>query len=249
MDHDFDERPVAAGWVESVTSDLERSSRRAWIVAIISAVIALAEALALVFLIPLKTTVPYTILVDRQTGTVEALAPFEAQSVTPDEALTRAFLVQYVTARESFSGDSVQDDYRKVALLSDAGTRRLYASAMDANNPRSPLAYLPERSVIRTEIRSVSILARDRAMVRFTTTRIDPWAEPQPGEYWVAVISYTFSAAEMSEDDRFLNPLGFQVTRYRRDAETIAEDGIVNGVQVPQPERQTRSPEPAEQAQ
>ncbi len=27
----------------------------------------------------------------------------------------------------------------------------------------------------------------------------------------------------MSEQDRYLNPLGFQVSRYRRDAETLPE--------------------------
>ena len=38
----------------------------------------------------------------------------------------------------------------------------------------------------------------------------------------------------MSEADRYINPLGFQVTGYRRDAETLPEEGIVNGVALPQ---------------
>ncbi|MGH8473221.1 MAG: type IV secretion system protein, partial [Gammaproteobacteria bacterium] len=42
-------------------------------------------------------------------------------------------------------------------------------------------------------------------------------------QYWVSVIGYGFSSAEMSEADRLLNPLGFQVTSYRRDAETLPE--------------------------
>ncbi|MEP0189667.1 MAG: VirB8/TrbF family protein [Erythrobacter sp.] len=233
FDHDFDERPVSASWVESVTSDLQRSSRRAWIIAIIAAIIALIEAVALVFLIPLKTVEPYTILVDRQTGNVETLAPLNGQQVTPDDALTRSMLVQYVTARESFSIDSVQDDFRKVSLWSDNATQQLYAEAMGAENPQSPLVSLPERALLKTEIKSVSNLADDRAMVRFTTTRRDPGAASQSSQHWVSVISYRFSSAEMSEEDRYVNPLGFQVTRYRRDAETLPEKGIVNGVQAP----------------
>lgn len=224
MEHDFDERPVSASWFESVTSDLERSNRRAWIVAIIAAIIAFLEALALVFLVPLKTVEPYTVLVDRQTGNVETLAPLDGQQIAPDDALTRSMLVQYVTARESFSIDSLQDDFRKVSLWSDSTTQEQYAGAMDANNPQSPLGYLPERSLLRTEIKSVSNLAEDRAMVRFTTTRIDPRAAARPSQHWVAVISYRFSTAEMSEEDRYVNPLGFQVTRYRRDAETLPKD-------------------------
>jgi type IV secretion system protein VirB8 len=225
-DHDFDidDRPVAASWHESVTSDLERSNKRAWLVAIIAAVIALLEAIALVFLIPLKTVEPYTLLVDRQTGNVETLKPLGEQQVTPDEALIRSFLVQYVTARESFAINSLQDDYRKVSLWSDKDVARGYASAMDAENYSSPLATLPRGAVVRTEVKSVSQLAKDRAMVRFTTTQRDPGGLSEAPQHWVAVLTYKFSSAKMSEDDRYLNPLGFQVTSYRRDAETLAKD-------------------------
>jgi type IV secretion system protein VirB8 len=43
----------------------------------------------------------------------------------------------------------------------------------------------------------------------------------------------------MSEEDRYTNPLGFQVTSYRRDAETIPEEGIVNGIDLDQTGRPT----------
>nr|WP_298929430.1 VirB8/TrbF family protein [uncultured Erythrobacter sp.] len=224
--------PMAESWATSVTDDLERSSRRAWTVAIIAALVALLEAIALVFLLPLKTVEPYTLLVDRQTGNVEALAPLEESIVTPDAALTRSMLVQYVTSRESFLQDALQQDYRKVGLMSDNAVRQQYNRAMDASNPSSPLAFLPRRAMISTEIKSVSSLDNSRAMVRFTTARTDPGAAPQPSQHWVAVIGYRFVAAEMSEADRYLNPLGFQVTSYRRDAETLPEEGIVNGVEV-----------------
>lgn len=224
--------PVADSWATSVTDDLQRSNRRAWIVAIIAALVALLEALALVFLVPLKTVEPYTLLVDRQTGNVEALAPLDAQVVAPDTALTRSFLVQYVIARESFAADNLQEDYRKVSLWSAGDARERYIREMDASNPQSPLAYLSPGARIKTEIRSVSNLGQGRAMVRFTTTRIEPRARPQPPEYQVALIDYDFSAASMSEADRYINPLGFQVTGYRRDAETLPEENIVNGVRI-----------------
>lgn len=227
---DLTDLPVAASWATSVTDDLERSNRRAWIVAIIAALIALLEAIALVLLVPLKTAVPYTLLVDRQTGNVEALAPLDAQVVAPDAALTRSFLVQYVIARESFALPSLQDDYRKVSLWSDRSVRENYQRAIDAATPGSPLAVLPRDASIRTQVKSVSSLNEGRALVRFMTTRIDPGAAPQPPSHWAAIIGYSFSAAQVSAEDRYINPLGFQVTAYRRDAETIPEEGIVNGI-------------------
>jgi type IV secretion system protein VirB8 len=92
---------------------------------------------------------------------------------------------------------------------------------MQANNPSSPLAFMPAGGSIKTEIASVSSLGANRALVRFLTTRADPGAQSLPPERWAAIIDYTFSNAAMTESDRLLNPLGFQVTRYRRDAETL----------------------------
>lgn len=221
---ELDEMDGRDSWAHSVSDTLERSARTAWIVAAVAAIIALLEAIALVYLMPLKTVEPYTLLVDRQTGTVEALAPLDAQTVSPDAALTRSFLVQYVIARESFDADDVQDDFRKVSLWSDGSTRQQYANLMQANNPASPLSYMPRGGIIRTEIRSISSLSATRSLVRLTTTRSDTAGRPQAPAYWIAVVDYTFSGAEMSEADRLVNPLGFQVTRYRRDAENLPED-------------------------
>lgn len=214
---------VADSWSVSVTEDLERSRRVAWIVAALAGVIALLLAIALVVLLPLKTVEPYTLLVDRQTGHVEALAPLERQTITPDDALTRSFLVQYVIARESFDASSVQRDYGRVALWSTGDARERYLAQMQATNPASPLAYMPRGGSIAVEVRSVSSLAADSALIRFTTVRTDPGAQPQPPQYWAAVLNYRYSGAEMSEADRLINPLGFQVIRYRRNAETLPE--------------------------
>jgi type IV secretion system protein VirB8 len=220
---DLDDIEVADSWGRSVTEGLERSRRIAWIVASIAAAIAFLLAIALVILLPLKEVEPYTILVDRQTGNVEALSPLGAQTVTPDSALTRSFLVQYVTARESFDASVYDADYRKVGLWSAPEARQRYVALMNANNPLSPLSFLPRGGSIKTEIKSVASLDAKRSIVRFQTVRSDPGARPQAPQHWQAIISYGFSEAPMSEADRLINPLGFQVTRYRRDAETIPE--------------------------
>jgi len=79
------------------------------------------------------------------------------------------------------------------------------------------------RALVSVTINSVSSLNADTSLVRFTTTRADPGAQAQPSQHWAAVITWRYSGAEMTADDRLLNPLGFQVTRYRRDAETVPE--------------------------
>jgi type IV secretion system protein VirB8 len=139
----------AATWSDDRTAELTGSRKAAWIVAIVASVIALLEGIALVLLVPLKTVVPYTLLVDRQTGYVEAVQPLERATIAPDTALVRSFLVQYVIAREGFDYDQVNDNYRKVALWSSGDARTRYLAEMQASNPASPLAALPRRALLQ----------------------------------------------------------------------------------------------------
>lgn len=220
---DGEDLEFADSWTISVTDQLERSRRTAWIIACVSAAVAVLLAIALVMLLPLKTVEPYTLLVDRQTGHVEALAPLDEQIITPDAALTRSFLVQYVIARESYDYDNLQNDYSKVALWTAGEARQRYVAMMRSSNPASPVAAYSQGTRVSVEVRSVSSLAQGRSLVRFTTTRTDRGRASGDVQHWAAVIDYGYSDAPMSEEDRYLNPLGFQVTRYRRDAETLPE--------------------------
>lgn len=225
-----DEVAVPGSWSQSITWKLERSRRTAWTVAAVAAAVSAVLALCLMLMLPMKTVEPQTLLIDRQTGNVERLAPLDEQLVGPETALTRSMVAQYVVARERFSWDKVQENYRKVGLWSANEVRREYTERMQANDPRSPLAFIPRGGRIEVDILSVSSLAPDRSMVRFSTLRIDPGIKTQERQYWSATIDYRFSGAVMSEEDRLLNPLGFQVTRYRRMAETLPETGPVEGV-------------------
>ncbi len=60
----------AASWSGDIHGALRASRRVAWWVAGAACLVAVVEGLALAALAPLKTVVPYTISVDRQTGYV-----------------------------------------------------------------------------------------------------------------------------------------------------------------------------------
>jgi|TARA_Y100000296_G_scaffold74131_1_gene92337 type IV secretion system protein VirB8 len=211
----------AASWAQDQQQALRSSRRIAWIVASIATGIAVMLALTIMLLTPLKTVVPYTLLVDRQTGFVQAVDPLEPQRISGDAALTQSFLVQYVIARESFDIDAVQANYRKVSLWSADNARTRYVATMQATNPESPLTRYPRSTVIDTLVKSVSPMANGKAMVRFETRRSDRGAPPRVTGSWVALVSYRFAGEPLRVEDRFLNPLGFQVVRYQRDPEAL----------------------------
>jgi type IV secretion system protein VirB8 len=226
----------AQSWAVDRQRLTDRSIKVAWFAASAASLIAVLEALALFMLIPLKREVPYTLLVDKQTGFVQALKPLDTQTVSADAALTRSFLVQYVLARESFDADRVQENYRKVGLWSTGEARDRYQALMNPANNRSPFASLPRGATIDVEIKSISSLSKNSAMVRFSTTRTDPGSRSQAYQHWAAVVSYRYSQGEMSEADRLTNPLGFQVVRYRKDAETLtSQEAMPSPIAQPTP--------------
>lgn len=229
-------------WAADRAASETRARRVAWWIAGIACLIALCEAIALMLLLPLKTVVPHTLLVDRQTGFVQELDPLKPERITPDVALVRSFLVQYVTARESFEINALKSNYRKVALWSEGAARNQYVSSQQASNPSSPLATLPRQAVIATEIRSISSLNGDAALVRFSTVRTEPGGQTQPAQTWAATIKYRFSGAAMSAEDRLINPLGFQVLRYHRDAEFLSEVPPAPVAPAVQPVRRDQKP-------
>lgn len=210
----------AGSWADERTQSIYASRKVAWIVAIIATATAVLLALAIFFMLPLKTVVPHTLLVDKQTGFVQALDPSKPHKIAPQKALTQSFLVQYVEAREGFDIATVQGQFKKVALWSSGQAKSQYVNMMQATNPQSPLATLPRTTIIDARVRSVSQLSENSALVRFETIRRDRGAADQPGQSWVAVIKFRYSNAPMTVEDRYVNPLGFEVLDYRKDAET-----------------------------
>jgi type IV secretion system protein VirB8 len=213
---------AAASWSADIHGALRASRRVAWIVAGAAATVAVLEALALVSLTPLKTVVPYTITVDRQTGYVQQVSGLQTGALTQDQAITQSFLVQYVLARESFDATDLREDYRKVLVWSAGDARAQYQSLMQRTTPNSPLNLYSPTTMVSVTIKSVSLLSATTALVRFDTVRHEQESSSASQQAYAAVIAFRYAGAPMSMGDRFINPLGFQVLRYRRDAETLA---------------------------
>ena len=212
-------RAEAASWAEDVHGSLRAQARRAWWVAGIASALAVLLAVALVLLLPLKTVVPYTILVDRQTGHAELARGVNLGPMHEDEALLRSTLAQYVIARETIDAGDIAANYKKVGLWSKGVALQDYLKEMDRSNPASILNSANSETQIVTTIKSIAILGKDNALVRFATDRREG-AGPVTRRDYAAVVRFGYDGAPLSAEDRLINPLGFQVTHYRRDAET-----------------------------
>ncbi len=238
---------AAASWASDVHGSLRASRRIAWIVASAAGVIAVLEALALAGLAPLKTVVPYTIEVDRQTGYVQMVKGLKPGPLSETAAVTQSFLVQYVIARETFDAADLRENYRKVTLWSAGSARNSYENDMRKTNPTSPLNLFTPTTIVSTTIDSVSLLTPTTALVRFETLRRDSGGALAPQGSFVAVMAFRYTGAPMRMEDRFLNPLGFQVISYRRDSDsaTASAAPTVSSPEVMPPPRMYPNPTPS----
>jgi type IV secretion system protein VirB8 len=211
----------ARDWSRDINGALRASNLMAWRIAGAAVIIAMLEAMALVTLTPLKTVVPYTITVDRQTGAAQLARGVDLGPMAADDALIQSALAQYVLARETLDATDLSANYRKVGLWSSGTARSDYLRSLDRSNPQSVLNGANAETQISTTVASIALLGPSTALVRFSTDRREG-SGPVTRTAWMAAMEFGFSGTPLSSEDRLINPLGFQVARYRRDADGAA---------------------------
>lgn len=197
--------------------------RFAWIVAAVAGSIALLLALALLLLVPLKSVQPYVVTVDRQTGAVQLATTVADGKLSENEAVIQAELANYVRTRETFDSTDLSTSYRRVQLHSSGPVRNAYIAEMAAANPASPLRQLSPGDTVKVKIKSVSLLAVGSGLVRYDTERSSADGRIVDTRPYVSAIAFGFNSRPLRAEDRFDNPLGFVVTRYRRDSEGVTQ--------------------------
>ncbi|EJE6498570.1 hypothetical protein LWQ05_005036 [Salmonella enterica] len=208
---------LAKFYEADVVTGARRSAKIAWIGCVLLAVVAVAQGLAIFGLTPLHKIEPYVVRVDEATGAVDAVAKLNATSRTETEAVNKYMVGKYVRAREEFSTQLAPVNYKTVALMSAPPVANLYHEWFKPENPKSPLKVYAGGGTVNIRILNVSFLAPNIASVRYEKTIRANDAVTR--SMWLATVTFRYSNAAMSEDDRLVNPIGFEVTDYRNDPE------------------------------
>lgn len=196
-------------------------SRNRWLVtALVSLALALAQALALVGLVPLKTSVPFVIK-EEVSGAVTTVAPLTGDnSVTYQESARKYFLARYVISRETYDPAGLADNYTSVGLMSDPEEAQEFNKSIAQANPHSPIRVFGQAIKRSIRVKSISFLNERLAQIRLTASDKSRSGTETTSE-WVALVGFRFGPASSSESDRLINPLGFYVVSYRLDQEVV----------------------------
>ena len=208
----------AATWERDRVRSARFSRGLAWTIATVMTIIALVCLGLLAFLLPLKTFEPYMVLVDKTTGYVEVKRALAPGDLHEDEAVTTANVVRYIRNRETYDPKALKDNFDLAQLLSTGAAAGDLIELYSPANPKNPIKIYGNQTVVAVSVKSVSFPNQQAAYVRFSTE--ERGATNVVTHHWVSLVRFRYTSAPLQNEYRFDNPLGFQVTEYRRDQET-----------------------------
>ena len=202
---------------------IKASRDRAWVVAAVAAVLAGLALLAVTLLTPLKRVELVPVIVDQSTGEAHTIQQLGAGTISQQEAIRKADLAAYVIARESFDRVLVNQFYTAVQSRSTDAVIKPFLAQLQTGTPDS--VYTKYAGATRgVDVRSVVLLNDALGQVHFTATLTKPTTAPVREDF-IATVEFQYIAAKAEFAQRLRNPLGFIVTSYRVDQESLPKEG------------------------
>lgn len=198
----------------------QKSRRTAWRIAGVSLALSCLAVSAVAVLVPLKTVEPYVIRVDNTTGVVDIVHSLKGGDTTYNESINKYFAQVYVRAREGYFRETADVSYRTVGLLSGHVEQQRYFDYFNPKNSQSPLVVYGKYAKVNITVKSTSFIKPNVALVRFVKEIVRGPDKPELS-HWASTITFKYVGAPMSDGDRAINPLGYQVTDYRTDPESL----------------------------
>jgi type IV secretion system protein VirB8 len=205
------------------TDELMRARRREGIAYLLAGggiACAVAACIAVALLTPLKTVEPFVVRVDKSTGATDIITRLDERTVTYNEVIDKYWLARYVNYREEYSDSDAYPNYQAVSLMSSKTVGEAYFALINPRNARSPSAVYGRDGLVDITVNSIAFLGNNVAQVRFLRTEKIPNSNNRE-THWIATINYQYLKSPMKENDRLINPTGFQVSEYRLDAESV----------------------------
>jgi len=211
-------------WDEDRAANQTHLQRTAWVVAVAGWLCAVACAVALLLLMPLKRVEPFVVRVDNSTGVVDVV-PVYAGHASLDQAVTRYFLAHYITTCERFNFATAESDYEECGAFHGAKRNQFWYALWAPTNPASPLNVHRDGSVVGVTITSITFLNRangfaDLAQVRYLKAEQSDSGSAKKVTHWIATVQYSYVTPATDPRIRRWNPLGFKVAELVSEPET-----------------------------
>lgn len=213
----------ARGFEKSRIEFVERSKIFWQWVGLGACAIAIANAVAIVGLTPLKEKVPFVLRVNDNTGEVDIVTTLKDEEISSLEETARYYSANYVKLSESYDWYTIQKQFDDLILFSDSNIQNKIKNRFSM--PTAPHKTYGSSQRVDVKINSVSKIGDELMQIRFTKTvspmnggSYDPNSgrlSPEPvSTRHIATLAYEYVNVPTVDEIRLVNPFGFTVKSY-----------------------------------
>ncbi|RST65971.1 virB8 family protein [Candidatus Aquarickettsia rohweri] len=161
---------------------------------------------------------PFVIEIEEKSGVPTVVKPLSIETYSANESIKRYFVMKYIRAREEYYSETFNRNFNDVVrvLSSSSVYYSDYRNKFGYNNPSSPYNLYGSGSYRTVGLKSIIFPSDTSAQIRINLT-----VSGQINMVMNKIIymEFDYFNLNMSEQDRLINPLGFQVTLFRMNDE------------------------------
>jgi type IV secretion system protein VirB8 len=164
---------------------------------------------------------PFVIEIDKKTGVATTVKPLTSNEYSANLAVVRSLIINYIRAREEYSDGLFDRNFLDIVrVFSDPNIYYNYKNLFNKNNPQSPYNILSKTGMSKVKWKSIIFPKDGTAQIRITLQIYNSKDNKSVEINKIILMAFEFNESlQLNEEDRLINPLGFNVTLYQIEDE------------------------------
>ncbi len=178
-------------------------------------ILSLVSVVAVTIIVSSKEYDPFVIQIDESTGAAKVVEPVLDNILDANDSLARYFIRKYVEARETYNPVNFDTQARETIRLFSSSFVYWQYMGYIKNKANDPTILYGQNNTTFMMVRSWSKLdGTKKFMLRFS---INETLGQKRILNKIAIIEFDYLPLELTDKERSVNPVGFQVKGYRVD--------------------------------
>jgi type IV secretion system protein VirB8 len=201
-------------WYEERYDNITVQRNLLFVLLLILLCLSIISIIVVAYVVNTKRFDPFVIQIDDTTGMAKIVNPISSSVLSGNEALAQYFIKKYVVARETYNPvDFDTQANTTVRLLSSNSIYWDYRGYLK-NEDVNPSIKYGQKNTTFLLVKSWSNLSENKYILRFS---INETAGSRSVFNKIAVVEFKYVPMELTDKDKDINPIGFQITGYRVD--------------------------------
>jgi type IV secretion system protein VirB8 len=168
-----------------------------------------------------KVYEPFIVQIEEATGIITKVDNSEVRNLPAEKAVRNASMVRYILARESYNYADYNFNYYQIARL--MSSEDVYNAFLQSINSSIALGF--EKKI---DVRIKSFITMDESQnliqVRIAKAVLPVGSTSEEAfeanaKNYIITLRYEYRSLDLTETERYINPLGMQIIAYRIDEE------------------------------